>query len=129
MEEEKKKLLLGIVFTAVVAGILSLIPLWHLVIIAGIIGGYMSVNMRKSIMSGALGILIYWGIYLIYFMITINAYIILDQIGALFIGESFGWLIIILILGMGTLFGALGGALGNFLRTFIKKERSYKEKN
>ncbi len=80
--------------------------------------------MKKRILSRALGILIFWGIYAIYIMIAINAYVILDQVGALFISMGFGWLILIHILGMGTIFGALGGALGNFFRILLKREPS-----
>lgn len=127
MEEEMKKFLIGIVITALVAGVISLIPLWHLVIIAGIIGGYLNGKMRKSILSGALGILLFWGLYAIYFIITTNAYITLDQIGALFLSKGFGWVILILILGMGFLFGALGGALGNILRIILKSKNLEKE--
>ena len=42
-----------------------------------------------------------------------NTYLILDQMGALIIGEGLGWLIFILILLCGRLFGALGGAIGS----------------
>ena len=94
LDEEKRNFVVGIGITALLAGILSLIPLWHSVIIAGIVGGYFNTRMKKSILSGAFGILIFWAIYAIYFMITINAYSILDQIGALFIGKGFGWMIL-----------------------------------
>ncbi len=129
MDEERKMFGLGILITAILAGLLSLIPLWQLVIIAGIVGGYFNVKMKKSILSGALGTLIFWGIYVTYFIITINAYVILDQIGALFISKGFGWLILLLILGMGTLFGALGGALGYYIRILRGKKPSVEEPN
>ncbi|MHA1688194.1 MAG: hypothetical protein ACTSYC_04625 [Promethearchaeota archaeon] len=122
MEQQDKKFMLGTISAIIIAGILTLIPLWQLVIIAGIIGGYFNEKMKRSIISGLLGVLIYWTGYAIYYIITINAYTILDQIGALFLGKGFGWFILLLILGMGALFGALGGAIGNILRILTRKK-------
>ncbi|MHA1805010.1 MAG: hypothetical protein ACTSU4_10870 [Promethearchaeota archaeon] len=122
LEQEDKMFALGTISAAIAAGLLALIPFWQLVVIAGIIGGYFNQRMRRSILSGALGVCAYWTGYAIYFMITINAYVILDQIGGLFLAEGFGWFILLIILGMGAIFGALGGALGNVMRILTKEK-------
>ena len=77
--------------------------------------------MKRGIYSGALGVSIVWAIYMIYAMITRNAYANLDQFAGLIFGDvGFGWLLIIIILLFGTLFGALGGGIGSGIAIMIK---------
>lgn len=118
--EKEKYFLLSILVGAVLAGILSLIPLWHLVLIAGILAGLLNRTMKKGTLSGAAGVCVCWLIIMIYGMVTINAYTLMDQFGALLIGPGFGWLIFIIVLLVGTLFGALGGAIGSAVMIIIK---------
>lgn len=121
MEIEKKKFYLSTLLAAIIAGILSFIPLWQLIIIPGIIAGNFHEKRKKGIKSGAAGVVIFWAIYIVIHIITINAYLLLDQFGALLISSWFGWLILIIIILMGTLFGALGGAIGSEARILMKE--------
>jgi cell division protein FtsX len=61
-----------------------------------------------------------WLIYIIAAFATRNTYVILEQIGNLFLGSGFGWLILMLILIIGIILGALGGGLGYSFAVLIK---------
>ena len=121
MEGEKKVYYKSILTAGILAGLFSLIPLWHLIIIPGIIAGNFHLDRKKGAKSGAIGVLIAWIIYIFIHIIFINAYLLLDQFGALLISSGFGWLILIIILLMGIVFGALGGALGSEARILMKE--------
>ena len=120
LEKENKIFILSIVVAIVLASLLSLIPIWQLVILAGIAAGVLNETMKKGTLSGAAGVFIFWLIYMVHGMVTRNTYALLDLFGALIIGSGYGWLLFILILLLGTLFGALGGAIGNGGRILIK---------
>ena len=115
-----KWFLISIVVGAIAAFILCYIPFWYLVIIAGILAGLFNRTMKKGIISGIIGVTIGWLIYMIIGIVLNNTYLLLDQFGALIIGEGFGWLMLLLILLIGALFGALGGAIGSGIIILIK---------
>ena len=75
-------------------------------------------------MSGAAGVGILWLVFAIYKMLTVGAYSVLDQFGALLIAAGFGWLILILVVLFGVLFGALGGGIGSGVMILIKGTES-----
>ncbi|UCC18753.1 MAG: hypothetical protein JSV62_11680 [Promethearchaeota archaeon] len=120
LDREMQIFILSIIVALVLASLLILIPIWQLIILAGIGAGILNKTMKKGTLSGAIGVFIYWLIYTIHGMITKNTYVLLDQFGALIIGPGFGWLLLILILLLGTLFGALGGAIGSGAMILIK---------
>ncbi|MFW9875765.1 MAG: hypothetical protein ACFFG0_21895 [Candidatus Thorarchaeota archaeon] len=120
LDKENQIFILSIVVAIIFASLLSLIPIWQLIILAGIAAGIFNKTMKKGTLSGAAGVLIFWIIYTVHGIITKNTYILLDQFGALIIGPGFGWLLLILILLLGTLFGALGGAIGSGAMILIK---------
>ncbi len=91
-----------------------------MIIIAGIIAGIFNNSMKRGALSGAAGVGIFWAIFMFYGIITKNSYPLLDQIGILFIGAGYGWLIFLLILLIGILFGALGGATSSGAMILIK---------
>jgi len=97
-----------------------IVALFVVVLIAGIVAGLLNRTMKKGTLSGAAGVCVCWLIIMIYGMVTINAYTLMDQFGALLIGSGFGWLIFIIVLLVGTLFGALGGAIGSGVMIIIK---------
>jgi hypothetical protein len=113
IKKENQIFILSTIISTLIASLLSLIPIWQLIILAGIAAGVINKKIRRGILSGAAGVLIFWTIYVIHGMITRNTYTLLDQFGAIIIGSGFGWLLLILILLLGTLFGALGGAIGS----------------
>jgi hypothetical protein len=127
--ENEKYFLISILIGAVIAGILSLIPIWHLVLIAGIAAGLFNRTMKKGTLAGGAGVCIWWLIYMIYGMVAIGAYSLMDQFGALLIGSGFGWLIFLIILLVGTLIGALGGSIGSAIMISIKGYESSEVSN
>lgn len=120
IKKENQIFILSTIISTLFASLLSLIPIWQLIILAGIAAGVINKKIRRGTLSGAAGVLIFWIIYLIHGMITRNTYTLLDQFGALIIGSGFGWLLLILILLLGTLFGALGGAIGSGAMILIR---------
>ena len=48
----------------------------------------------------------------------------MDQFGGLLIDAGFGWLIMILIISLGALFGALGGGIGSGVMLLIRERES-----
>jgi hypothetical protein len=124
MKIEDRNFLMSIFIAILLAGILSLIPLWQLVIIAGIFAGFLNKSMKRGTLSGAIGVFIFWLIFIVFHIVAINAYSLLDQFGALLISTGFGWLILIIILLVGTLLGALGGTIGSGLLMLLKGTES-----
>ena len=120
MESETKKFLGSIVIAAIIAWLLTMVEVWHLVIIAGIVAGLFNTTMKKGIIGGALGVCILWTLFIVYEIFTVGAYLVMDQFGGLLIDAGFGWLIMILIILLGTLFGALGGGIGSGVMLLIK---------
>ncbi|MFX1390227.1 MAG: hypothetical protein ACFE9Z_09215 [Promethearchaeota archaeon] len=120
IKKENQIFILSIIVSTVIASLLSLTPVWQLIILAGIAAGVLNKKIRRGTLSGATGVLIFWTIYVIHGMITRNTYTLLDQFGALLIGSGFGWLLVMLVLLLGTLFGALGGAIGSGAMILIK---------
>jgi len=100
--------------------LLTLIPVWQLIIIPGIIAGLFNKSLKHGVLSGSFGVTLSWGLYILVGMITRNVYIILDQFGELIFGEGLGWAFIILILVLAAIFGATGGGIGNGLMGIIK---------
>jgi hypothetical protein len=121
MKPEMLDFLIGILFSAIITFFLTFVAIWQLIIIPGLVAGVFNKKMKKGICSGAIGISIIWVSYMIYAILTRNAYTNLDQFAALIFGSSgFGWILFIVILLFGTLFGALGGAIGSGMTILIK---------
>lgn len=121
MKPETLDFLIGILFSAIISYFLTFVAIWQLIIIPGLVAGIFNKKMKKGIYSGVIGILIIWTLYMIYAILTRNAYTNLDQFAGLFIGSlGFGWVLFLIILLFGALFGALGGAIGSGLTILIK---------
>lgn len=120
MESEHKTLILSIFFGACLSMVLTLIPIWQLVIIPAIITGIINQKMRDSIIAGILSILIPWSIYIGYGLATRNVYVILDQLGTLIFGAGFAWVFLLIVFLSSIIIGALGGGLGNKFYLLIK---------
>ena len=97
MQSEYKTLILSIFFGACLSMVLTLIPIWQLVIIPAIITGIINQKMRDSIIAGILSILIPWSIYIGYGFATRNVYVILDQLGTLIFGAGFAWVFLLIV--------------------------------
>lgn len=126
MEIEKRTFFISLVVVLCLTMLLTLVPVWQLVIIPGIIAGMFNKSLKCGVLSGFIGVTLSWGIYVLVGVITRNTYIILDQFGALIFGEGFGLLILILIILLAAIFGAIGGGIGNGFMTLIN---AYTEKH
>ena len=98
----------------------TLIPVWQLIVIPGIIAGFFNKQLRYAVLSGLAGVTISWLIYMIMTLALRNTYTILDQIGELIVGSGFGWLIFLIILIIGLVMGALGGGIGFSISILLK---------
>ena len=111
----------SILTAMILAYFLTFIEYWQFIIVAGIIPGLFNKKMKRGIYSGAIGVAIVWLLYMIYAMVTRNAYTNIDQFAGLIFGDTgYGWAIIILVLLFGTLFGALGGSIGSGITILIQ---------
>ena len=119
MEEDIRNFYISIFVVTCLTMLLTLIPIWQLVIIPGIIAGIINKSLKHGVISGSLGVTISWGLYILVGEISRNVYSMLDQLGGLIFGEGFGWAFIILILILAAFFGAFGGGIGNGLMTLI----------
>ena len=88
LEKENRFFILSIIVAVVLSSLLSLIPIWQLVILAGIAAGLLNKTMRKGTLSGGAGVLIFWTIYVAHGIITKNSYKLLDQFGALLFSRN-----------------------------------------
>ena len=120
IETDYKYLLYTIILAMALTMLLSLIPVWQLIIIPGIVAGFFNKRLRYAILSGLAGVTLSWTLYMITALTTRNTYAILDQVGTLMIGPGFGWLILLIVLIIGLLLGAFGGGLGYSLSILLK---------
>ena len=120
METENRTFYVSIVVVLCLTMVLTLIPVWQLVIIPGIIAGMLNKSLKRSILSGFSGVTLSWGIYVIVGIFTRNVYFLLDQFGELIFGAGSGWIFLVLIILLAAIFGAIGGGIGNGMMTVIK---------
>jgi hypothetical protein len=117
LKSENEELFIGISVSFIIASIISLIPVWQLIIIPGVIVGALNKTLKKASFTSGIGTLLAWSLYTISGLVIKNTYLIFDQFGALIIGSGYGWVFMLIILLMGLAFGIIGGALGYFIKT------------
>lgn len=134
MNPKNENFLIGIIIAFIIASIITMFPVWQLIIIPGIIVGILNKTLSRAALSGGFGTFIAWSYYMTWALILNNVNVIFDQFGAIIIGTGYGWLLITIVFLMGFIFGVLGGALGYLLNTVIivniraSKERNLQEK-
>ncbi|MEJ2278574.1 MAG: hypothetical protein P8Y70_12615 [Candidatus Lokiarchaeota archaeon] len=131
MDRENQIFIISLLIVICVTAILTFIPIWQLIIIPGIIAGLINKKLRNAVLAGILGVLIFWFLYVINGVFFDNVYPLFDQFGALIMGSGYGWLLVILILLFGAIFGLLGGYFGNKIFKLILlviEKRSYQRK-
>jgi hypothetical protein len=131
MERENQMFIISLLVVICLTAILTFIPVWQLIFIPGLIAGLLNKQLKKAVIAGTTGIFLYWLLYIIDGVIFEKIYPLFDQFGALIIGESFGWLIILLILLFGAIFGLFGSFIGNkaFLIFEILRKRKQYQRN
>ena len=120
MEIENRTFYISIISVSCLTMLLTIIPVWQLVIIPGIIAGMLNKSLKRGILSGFCGVSLSWGIYVIVGLATRNVYLLLDQFGELIFGGDSGWIFLILVILLAAIFGAIGGGIGNGLMAVIK---------
>ncbi len=93
--------------TLILAVLLELTRIWVLLIVAGVIGGFLSKSFLRAVFAGCLGVLVCWLLYIAVFY-TLNPYGmgIALSVFSLFLG---------LMVVLGAVLGALSASLGYFL--------------
>ena len=129
MKSEYKTLIFSSLFGACLTMILTLIPIWQLMIISPILTGMLNQRMRYSIIAGINSILLSWIIYITIRLALGNVYGILDLLGSLIFEAGYAWIFLLIIFLSGVIFGALGGCLGSKLKNLIVYLRDKKERN
>jgi hypothetical protein len=120
MEVENRNFYISVIVVICLTMLLTIVPIWQLIIIPGIIAGIINKSLKHGVLSGFLGVTLSWGLYILVGMITRNVYIMLDQLGGLIFGGRFGWAFVVLILLIAAIIGAFGGGIGNGLMILIK---------
>ncbi|MBY9009806.1 MAG: hypothetical protein KGD74_08075 [Candidatus Lokiarchaeota archaeon] len=119
MEIANRTFYISLIVVLCLTMLLTLIPVWQLVIIPGIIAGMLNKSLKRGILSGFSGVTLSWGIYVLVGVFTRNVYFLLDQFGELIFGGGSGWIFLILIMLLAAIFGAVGGGIGNGIMTLI----------
>lgn len=119
------KLLIKLVFTAVIAYLLQwYLPWWSVVIAGFLVSLILSSNGLTSFISGFLGVGIYWFI-LAYMIDSTTNSILTERVSAIFFLPN-SFLMILLTAAIGGLVGGLGALTGGQLRELFRKTRKYK---
>ncbi len=109
-----KKVLAGFAVIIILGAALTFIH-WSLLIVAGILGGYLIKDVKKSALLGFLGGIISWSLLLV-------RYILSDYFSKVnaFINAVAGLPALPLTLKLGGIFALLGALIGAFARKVLK---------
>jgi hypothetical protein len=111
----------------------SFTAIWPLVFLAGFLGGIFVQKVWQGAVIGFLGCLSAWSVYAIIKTTAINTNILFNQImGIFFSSQNLGWLLIILIILVGGIFGLLGSVIGSGCRIFwhiFQQNKTTREKD
>mgnify|MGYP000680998323 CR=1 FL=1 len=100
--------------TLIIAAALELTKIWMLLIIAGIIGGFLSKSFIRAVIAGGLGLLVCWLLYLgIYYALNPTGMSIAISIFSLF-------LVLVPILSL--ILGVVSASVGYFLSQIVVKK-------
>ena len=123
--EEKQPFLIGLLVTAVAAGLLQLIGLywtyaWILMVAAGFLGGFLVKKWGKGFLAGFLGVIVAWAVYFLVYSFIGPLWAFADTLAGLFGLSGMGFVVIILSLVMvGGLIGGLGALNGYFVASLL----------
>ncbi|MHA1619370.1 MAG: hypothetical protein ACTSVZ_08815 [Promethearchaeota archaeon] len=112
--------LIPLAVVTLVAGLLTLIPVWQFVILAGLIGGILASKRSIAFLAGFFGTCIAWGMYFWIMQLRFGSGVIPLQFSTLIFGDaSLGssfWFIFSLV---GGLIGGSAGWLGYILKSLF----------
>lgn len=125
---ENRNFVFSLVFVFLITYGLTLTCLWQLIIIPALLAGIMNEKAKKGIISGILGVLLAWIIYMAIAFMTRNAYPFFDQFAAEIFGSlGFGWLILAIVFFLGILIATLGAIIGNGIAIILKERKTNRE--
>ena len=114
--------LIGIGISFLLGFLFTLTPLWYLSFVAGIVAGLFCPKIKCGAISSCIGLALAWLTY----VLILDNWIILDQVGEIIFGDSgMGIVIAILVVLLGALMGALGGSIGSEIRVLVKPMEGY----
>ncbi|MBD3352484.1 MAG: hypothetical protein GF364_13430 [Candidatus Lokiarchaeota archaeon] len=120
-----KNFFLGVIISFTFSFVLSILPVWQLVIISAIVGGFFLKDAKIGGLASLIGVVSSWAMYLIINILTGSVWILVDQIGALLIGNSgYGFVVVIMILLIGGILGFLGGYIGTALWQIVAEQEN-----
>lgn len=121
LQRQKRNFFLSLLIVSAISIILLFISVWQLILIPGFVAGLINKEVKRSVYSAILSIVVVWAIFMISSFYTKDTYILIDQFaGFIFGGLGFGWVIIIIIFLMGIIFGSLGAAIGAYSIQFYE---------
>ncbi|UYP44603.1 hypothetical protein NEF87_000888 [Candidatus Lokiarchaeum ossiferum] len=125
---KKHSFTLGILASSITGFLFTLIPIWQLAFIPGILGGILNSNQKKGTLSGMIGMPIAWSTSIIYYLLLNKTNILFDQLGVLILNQTgMGWLFIVVIILIGMIIGALGGMIGAGINILFLGNKKIKE--
>lgn len=104
-----------LLITLVIACLLELTGVWTLLIIASVVGGFLSKSFVRAVIAGGLGLLVCWLIYL-------GAYHLLNPVG-MSIATSIFSLIAAISLVLILVLGVVSASFGYFLSRVLERGR------
>ncbi|MFW9995338.1 MAG: hypothetical protein ACFFD4_25095 [Candidatus Odinarchaeota archaeon] len=108
--------LLAAMVSFMLALIVAMTPFWQLTLVVAIIGGIFCTEMKWGAVSGTIGVFLAWLVYLL----MNPVFELADQLGKIIIGSSgSGWIVLLIILIVGAVFGFLGGSIGSGIRMVV----------
>lgn len=125
LQRQRRNFVLSVLLVIAVTIILLFIPVWQLILIPGILAGLINKDTKRSIYSVIFSVSIVWCAFMVVNFYTKNAYQLLDQFAGFIFGSlGFGYVIFIIILLMGNIFGILGAVIGAYLVQFYEVYRA-----
>ncbi len=119
---------LPVLISFIVAFLIANTTYWQLVILAGIIGGLSTTELKRGTLSCLIGVGFAWFLYVMIKILTTPVVTMFNQVAAAIMemflgmdstGEGIGAIIIVVVVFIGCFFGALGGYLGINIRIVI----------
>ena len=111
---------IGTSLAAILSILITFSGIWQLIILPGIVAGFFNDKMKRGIFSGAIGVSTVWALYMLVAIVSVGAYLNVDQFAGLIFGSlGFGWVLILVVFLIGVLFGALGGAIGSGIKIMV----------
>jgi len=117
LNEETRKILIKPTAACFAAALVfAFIPFWPLVLVAGLVGGWLAASRWQAAASGFTGVVAAW---LIYMVIQWQWTLVAQMAGVIIGDKGLGPVMVVIILLCGGILGLLGGIAGRSARTLV----------